>query len=66
MLLERDDTKAGVTADGHSMGEIRPTDILSISVASQRLTLVHPPGYDFYGILRSKLLWGRDSRKRND
>lgn len=66
ILLERDNTKAEVTADGHSMGEIRPTDILRISVASQRLTLVHPPGYDFYGILRSKLLWGRDSRKRND
>jgi hypothetical protein len=26
--------------------------------------LIHPPGYDFYGILRSKLFWGRDSRKR--
>ena len=30
----------------------------------QRITLLHPPGYDFYGILRSKLFWGRDSRKR--
>ncbi len=27
--------------------------------------LVHPPGYDFYGILRSKLYWGRDTRKRD-
>ncbi len=65
-LIERDDTKAEVTVDGHSMGEIRPSDILTISAAAQRITLVHPPGYDFYGILRSKLLWGRDSRKRND
>jgi len=26
--------------------------------------LLHLPGHDFYGILRSKLFWGRDSRKR--
>ena len=32
--------------------------------AGQRVKLVHPPGYDFYEILRSKLLWGRDSRNR--
>jgi NAD+ kinase len=66
VLLERDDTKAEVTVDGHSMGEIRPSDRLTISAGKQRITLVHPPGHDFYGILRSKLLWGRDSRQRND
>lgn len=66
VLLERDDTKAEVTVDGHSMGEIRPSDTLTISAGTQRITLVHPPGHDFYGILRSKLLWGRDSRQRND
>ncbi|MGI9248724.1 MAG: NAD(+) kinase [Woeseiaceae bacterium] len=66
VLLERDETKAAITVDGHRMGEIRPTDRLIISAADQRITLVHPPSYDFYGILRSKLFWGRDSRKRND
>jgi NAD+ kinase len=66
VLLERDDTKAEVTVDGHSMGEIRASDKLTISAGEQRITLVHPPGHDFYGILRSKLLWGRDSRRRND
>jgi NAD+ kinase len=49
----------------HSMGEIRPSDRMVISAADRRITLVHPPSYDFYGILRSKLFWGRDSRKRN-
>lgn len=63
-LLEREDTKAEITVDGHSMGDIRPQDRLLISAASSRMTLIHPPGYDFYGILRSKLLWGRDSRIR--
>ena len=65
VLLDRDDTKAEITVDGISMGEFTPNDKLLISAAAERITLVHPPGYDFYGILRSKLLWGRDSRKRN-
>lgn len=65
-LLERDETRAAVSVDGLKMGNIRPGDKLTISAAGKRLTLIHPPGYDFYGILRSKLFWGRDSRKRND
>jgi NAD+ kinase len=65
-LLQRDDTKAGITVDGFSMGGILPKDKLLISAAKDRVTLVHPPGYDFYGILRSKLFWGRDSRKRDN
>ncbi len=64
-LLERDDTKAEITVDGFSMGNINPDDKLIISAANKRVTLLHPPGYDFYGILRSKLFWGRDSRKRD-
>lgn len=63
-LLERDDTKAEITVDGFSMGSINPADELLISAANKRVTLLHPPGYDFYEILRSKLFWGRDSRKR--
>ena len=66
VLLERDDTVAEITVDGFSMGEIRPTDRLVVQAGDQRITLVHPPSYDFYGILRSKLFWGRDSRNRNN
>lgn len=65
-LLERDDTLAEITVDGFPMGEIRPTDRLVVSAADQRISLVHPPSYDFYGILRSKLFWGRDSRNRTN
>ncbi len=64
-LLQRDDTKAEITVDGFSMGGIVPGDNLQISAAKNRVTLVHPPGYDFYEILRSKLFWGRDNRKRD-
>ncbi len=63
-LLERDQTGAGVAIDGHSIGPITPADTLRIAAANRRIKLIHPPGYDFYGILRSKLLWGRDSRTR--
>ena len=64
-VLERADTKAEITIDGHSIGEIAADDSLTIGPADSRITLIHPPGYDFYGILRSKLYWGRDSRVRD-
>jgi NAD+ kinase len=64
-LLPRHDTKAEVSVDGHSLGQLEPGDRLLISESANRITLLHPPGYDYYGILRSKLHWGRDSRTRN-
>ncbi len=64
-LLYRHDTKAEVSVDGHSLGDLEPDDRLLISESGNRITLIHPPGYDYYGILRSKLHWGRDSRTRD-
>lgn len=61
-LLPRGDTKAEVTVDGRNLGGLTPEDCLTISQADKRISLIHPPGYDFYEILRSKLHWGRDSR----
>ncbi len=66
VLLRRDDSRAEVTVDGGHVGTLGPGDTLRVAAASQRITLLHPPGHDFYGILRSKLFWGRDSRKRGD
>ena len=63
-LLQRGETRAEVVVDGHSLGDIQPDDVLTINAASQRIRLIHPPGYDFYSILRSKLFWGRDVRRR--
>ena len=63
-LLERDESGASVSIDGHSIGPISAGDTLTISASGKHVRLVHPPGYDFYSILRSKLLWGRDSRIR--
>lgn len=64
-LLEREDTQAEVAVDGHPLGAIRPDDTLTISASAKRVRLIHPPGYDFYEILRSKLFWGRDNRTRD-
>ena len=64
VLLRRDDKRAEITVDGNHLGTLKPGDSLRVAAAKQRITLLHPPGYDFYGILRSKLFWGRDSRKR--
>jgi NAD+ kinase len=65
-LIERMDTQAEVAADGHSIGAMTADDRLLIGAADKRIKLIHPPGYDFYEILRSKLHWGRDSRVRGD
>lgn len=61
-LLPREDTKAEISVDGHTLGEFGPDDKLVIGEAEHRITLIHPPGYDFYEILRSKLNWGRNVR----
>jgi NAD+ kinase len=65
-LLYRDDTRAEITVDGSHVGTMLPGDALSIAASDKRITMLHPPGHDFYGILRSKLFWGRDSRKRGN
>jgi len=65
-VLEREDTQAEVVIDGRTLGAIGSNDSLSISAAEQRVQLIHPPGYDYFGILRSKLFWGRDSRVREE
>ena len=64
-LLPRDGTQAEISVDGHSMGAFNTGDTLRIKAAANPARLIHPPGYDYYEILRSKLHWGRDSRIRN-
>lgn len=63
-LLERPDTRAQITCDGTVLGEFGPGDRLCIKAASERVTLLHPAGYDYYRLLRSKLHWGRGSVER--
>lgn len=63
-LLERPDTHAHVTCDGAVLGEFRPADRLEVRLSREYVRLLHPPGYDYYGMLRSKLHWGRGAYER--
>jgi NAD+ kinase len=58
-LIERPETKAQVTCDGAMLGDLEPGDVLRIGPTTARVTLLHPPGYDYFRLLRSKLRWGR-------
>ncbi|MFQ5634107.1 MAG: NAD(+) kinase [Gammaproteobacteria bacterium] len=57
--------RAEVSCDGEVAGTIDAGDTLRVCVAPQRLKLIHPTGYDYYEILRSKLHWGRSNRKQS-
>ena len=63
-LHERPDTQANVTCDGAILGSLAPGDRLETRTAGEHVTLLHPPGHDYYKILRSKLHWGRGSVER--
>ena len=63
-LLERPDTRAHVTCDGMVLGALAAGERLEVTTAAERVTLLHPPGHDYYKLLRSKLHWGRGSFQR--
>jgi NAD+ kinase len=58
-LCERLGARAQVACDGVTLGEMEHGDQLLIEGAAATITLLHPPGYDYYRLLRSKLHWGR-------
>lgn len=53
-----DDVCAQVTCDASMLGELKPGGTLEITPAARAITLLHPAGYDFFRLLRSKLHWG--------
>jgi NAD+ kinase len=59
LLHERFDTRAQVACDGVVFAELHSGERLDIVPSAHRITLLHPPGYDYYRLLRSKLHWGR-------
>jgi NAD+ kinase len=58
-LSDRPDARAQVTCDGIALGDLERGDELIVEGAQAEVTLIHPPAYDFYRLLRSKLHWGR-------
>jgi NAD+ kinase len=59
LLHERFNTRAQVACDGVVFAELHSSDRLEIRPSEHRITLLHPPGYDYFRLLRSKLHWGR-------
>jgi NAD+ kinase len=64
-LVAQAPVKAQVTCDGVVLGDLEVSDRLEVEPAEAQATLLHPPGHDFYRILRSKLHWGRGARYGN-
>lgn len=58
-LDAHDGARAQVTGDAQVIGELLPGGRLEIGPSSRAITLLHPPGYDYFRLLRSKLHWGR-------
>ncbi len=61
-IQPRFDDLAQVSCDGEHLGEIGADDTLTISVADRTVRLLHPHGYDYFELLRSKLRWGQTER----
>ncbi len=55
---------AEVTCDGVRLGDLQPGERLEVSTSGGSITLLHPPGHDFFSSLRSKLRWGRGGEPR--
>jgi NAD+ kinase len=61
-IADRHETRAMVVCDGMVLSELEPGERLRVARAPLQATLLHPPGHDYYRILRSKLHWGRGVR----
>jgi NAD+ kinase len=57
-------SEAHVVCDGEPLARLAPGGALTISLAKQAVTLLHPRDYNYYELLRSKLNWGRATRDR--
>jgi NAD+ kinase len=61
-IADRHETRGLVVCDGIVLCELERGERLQVSRAALTATLLHPPGHDYYRILRSKLHWGRGGR----
>jgi NAD+ kinase len=55
---------AHVVCDGEPLAKLAAGEGVTISLAGQAVTLLHPRDYNYYELLRSKLNWGRANRVR--
>ena len=61
-LIARSGAHAQINCDGALFGDLEAQSRLLIEPAIEGITLLHPPGHDYFRLLRSKLHWGRSGR----
>lgn len=52
-------TSPRLTCDGQGYSNVTPGSHITIEKKAERLRLIHPLDYNYYGALRSKLHWGK-------
>jgi NAD+ kinase len=57
-LIGHHEVVAQVSCDAGVLGQLQPGGRLSIGPSGRAVTLLHPPGYDYFRLLRGKLHWG--------
>ena len=62
-LNDRFESRAQVVCDGNVLCDLESGARVRVERAKVTATLLHPPGHDYYRILRSKLHWGRGTRE---
>lgn len=66
VLRGSEGTRAIFTCDGQTTESLNPGDTITVRRAEETLRLVHPRGYNYFNILRSKLHWGRSPAPLQD
>ena len=56
---------AKLSLDSHNTYSLKAGDIISVSKASPKLSLIHPTNHDFYSACREKLGWSLGLLKNN-
>ena len=51
---------AQLTCDGEPTHELAVNDRIVVKKKAVRMRLIHPPAYDYYATLRTKLHWGKE------
>jgi NAD+ kinase len=55
-----------VCCDGVVIGDLNSRDAIQVQNSRAHVTLLHPPDYDYYRLIRSKLNWGRGAALREE
>ena len=61
LITGRIDNPAQVLCDARDVAELQPGDRIRVTLAEQPLRLLHPMGYDYFALLRSKMHWAQST-----